>query len=59
MRYTGKTKSELAKLGIRDLAHTPGKLITKKGPIDGYLSAFGTVWGKLKMTGDMAEKAMG
>ncbi len=51
--------TELAKLGIRDLAHTPGKLITKKGPIDGYLSAFGTVWGKLKMTGDMAEEAMG
>ncbi|MCK4352342.1 hypothetical protein KAW65_02925 [candidate division WOR-3 bacterium] len=44
---------------VRELKRTPGKLITKKGPIGGYLSAFGEVWGKLEMTGDQAEKAMG
>ena len=42
-----ETKNKLKKLGIRDLKHTPGKPITAKGHIDGYLSAFGTVLGKI------------
>lgn len=59
MSYAGKTKEDLAKLGIHDLHHTPGKLITAKGHIDGYLSAYGIVYGKLKMTPEQAQKAMG
>ncbi|MDD2889957.1 MAG: hypothetical protein PHE49_04870 [bacterium] len=46
-------------MGIHPLARTPGRLITAKGSIDGTLSAFGTVLGKIGMTGDKAQKAMG
>lgn len=54
-----KTKSKLADLGIRDLQRTPGRLINPSGYIPDEVGAFGTMWGKLKMTGDIAEKSIG
>ena len=48
-----------SKAGIHTLQYTPGKLITSKGHINGYLSAYGIVWGKLGLTGEQAQKAMG
>ncbi|MFA5031814.1 MAG: hypothetical protein WC614_02240 [bacterium] len=56
-RLDEKTQKKLSAMGIH--ARTPGRLITAKGSIDGTLSAFGTVWGKIGMTGDKAQKAMG
>jgi hypothetical protein len=46
-------------MGIHSLHRTPGKLLTARGSIPGVLGAFGTVWGKLSMTGDKAEANMG
>lgn len=54
-----KTKVELKSKGIHPLQHTPGKLITAKGHIDGYLSAYGIVTGKISATGATAQKMMG
>ncbi len=51
-----KVKSFMRKKRHRGII---GKLITERGPISGYLSAYGTVWGKLKLLGDEAERAMG
>lgn len=58
-RLDENTKAKLKSMGIHDLHHTPGKLITAKGHIDGYLSAYGIVWGKISATGEKAQKMMG
>lgn len=58
-RLTKSTQQRLSAMGIRGLEKTPGKLINAKGYIPGALGGFGIVWGKLKATGDLAERAMG
>lgn len=58
-RLDKETQEKLKKLGIWDLRRTPGKLITKKGPIDGTLSGFGEVTGKLTLTPEQAKRGLG